>query len=502
MKRMIFMALAILLLTMPQWATTAPATEEEEANCLFFTETVEGEGAFSVCDDQEANFRTAFEGWGLQKIGYPISVRYNRDGFVTQAFQKAIMQWRVDGNYVALVNIFDDLHNAGFDDTLLSVRQTPHQLPASWDGDIPFGEVIKKRQALLNTRPALQETYFASSDPLTFYGLPTSQVEDMGNHYAIRLQRAVLQEWKEQVPWASEGEVTIANGGDISKELGALPAQALIPQESGGPGSSGGPPSSPANNDQDPARIAEMVRDTQPPILPRQAACVAGLPLEIYDDFNERYAAWVASIVQSGDLTPLHDNRLIVLEPGHGPTLVSYPRTYCSQESSNGNGMLLVIVNADGSYQLLDAVSGFPQQTPLPYSWIGDRFVLLVSLNEPYPPNEVAVEVWQIMLTDAGWQLQTHALPNTPYFSDIRGASGELQIMQHTHGVLGRVILHDEEPPCEFQPDSPFAAGGVWEDQRAFMFLEGEYRLWESHRVYSTIAPGGERLENWNQYCK
>ncbi|MGB0384341.1 MAG: WD40 repeat domain-containing protein [Ardenticatenaceae bacterium] len=244
MKRITFMVLAILLLTTPQWATAAAATQEEEGNCLFFTETVEGEGAFSVCDDQEANFRSAFEGWGLQKIGYPISQRYNHDGFVTQAFQKAIMQWRVDGNYVALVNVFDDLHNAGFDDTLFSVRQTPHQFPAGWDGDIGFSEVIKKRQALLETRPALQETYFASSDPLTFYGLPTSPVVDMGNHYAVRLQRAVLQEWKEQVPWASEGEVTIANGGDITKELGALPAQALtpIPPESGG--SESGPPSS------------------------------------------------------------------------------------------------------------------------------------------------------------------------------------------------------------------------------------------------------------------
>jgi len=234
MKRMTFTLLAILLLTMPQWARIAPTTAAQapqEPGCLFFTETAEGEGGFFVCDDHSARFRSAFDSWGLQKIGYPISQRYVHDGFVTQAFQKAIMQWRAESGTVALVNIFDDLHNAGFDDTLLSVRQTPHQLPAGWDGDIPFDEVVKKRQALLDVRPALQDTYFASSDPLTFYGLPTSEVEDMGNHYAIRLQRAVLQEWKEQVPWAEEGEVTIANGGDIAKELGALPAHALTPEK-------------------------------------------------------------------------------------------------------------------------------------------------------------------------------------------------------------------------------------------------------------------------------
>ncbi|MGB0385297.1 MAG: WD40 repeat domain-containing protein, partial [Ardenticatenaceae bacterium] len=185
---------------------------------------------------------TPFENWGLQKIGYPISQRYVHDGFVTQAFQKAIMQWRAESGTVALVNIFDDLHKAGFDGTLLSARQTPRQLPAGWDGDIGFDEVVQKRQALLAVRPALQETYFASSDPLTFYGLPTSEVEDMGNHYAVRLQRAVLQEWKEEVPWAKEGEVTIANGGDIAKELGGLPAEGLIPipPESGGQGSQAG----------------------------------------------------------------------------------------------------------------------------------------------------------------------------------------------------------------------------------------------------------------------
>ncbi|MGB0389413.1 MAG: hypothetical protein ACPGWR_31725, partial [Ardenticatenaceae bacterium] len=233
MKRISFVLLALLLMAVVRdlWAVTATAAPRlEQPTCLFFTETAGGKGGFSVCDDASANFRSAFEQWGLQKIGYPISQRYNRDGFVTQAFQKAIMQWRPDSNSVALVNIFDDLHNAGFDTRLLETRQTPTQLPAGWDGNLSFGEVIVKRQALLDTRLALRQTYFASTDPLTFYGLPTSTVQDMGNHYAIRLQRAVLQEWKEHVPWARAGEVTIANGGDIAKELGALPPAAQIPE--------------------------------------------------------------------------------------------------------------------------------------------------------------------------------------------------------------------------------------------------------------------------------
>ncbi len=225
MKRIMFALLAMLLLLSQQWAMVADEVQQAPS-CLFFTETAT-QGGFSVCDDSQARFRRAFEDWGLQNIGYPISRRYVYDGFVTQAFQKALMQWRPDGDYVALINIFDDLHNAGFDDRLFVFRQTPYQLPAGWDGDLPFSDVIKKRQALLNERTALHDTYFASDDPLMLYGLPASEVQDMGNHYAIRLQRAVLQEWTENVPWASAGEVTIANGGDIAKEMAFLPAFAL-----------------------------------------------------------------------------------------------------------------------------------------------------------------------------------------------------------------------------------------------------------------------------------
>ena len=187
------------------------------ASCQAFNET-----GFSACDDSNAGFLSAVQYYGLQNVGYPISARYSRDGFVTQAFQKAILQWRPNTNTVAFVNVFDELHNAGLDQQLLEQRQTPNPLPAGWDGNASFEQVVQNRQALL-TRPALRAAYFAASEPLTFFGLPTSEVQDMGNHYAIRLQRVVLQEWKEAVPWAAAGQVTIANGGDIAKELGFLP---------------------------------------------------------------------------------------------------------------------------------------------------------------------------------------------------------------------------------------------------------------------------------------
>lgn len=232
MKSLMFTFLGMLLY-MFQFSAAVAAPPTQHGNCLFFTETGGGQGGFSVCDDANASFRTAFENWGLVGIGYPISQRYQAGGFLMQAFQKGIMQWRPESQSVALINIFDELHAAGVDELLLQKYQVPSQLPPGWDGDLSFEEVVQKRVALLAVRPALLNAYLASSDPLTFYGLPTSEVSDMGNHYAIRLQRSVLQEWKEDVPWARAGEVTIANGGDIAKALGGIPNGPLQP-ESGG----------------------------------------------------------------------------------------------------------------------------------------------------------------------------------------------------------------------------------------------------------------------------
>jgi dienelactone hydrolase len=204
----------------------APVEQERAPTCLVFSQT----GGYAVCDDAEAQFLAAHSRWGLQRIGYPISNRFMRDGFVSQAFQKGIMQWRPDSGTVALVNIFDDLHHAGYDEVLFDNYQTPMPLPDNWDGDRAFREVVERRQALLSPRPALQRAYFSVGDPLTFFGLPTSEVQDMGNHYAIRLQRAVLQEWKEPVPWARAGEVTVSNGGEITWALGLLPSDSDLPE--------------------------------------------------------------------------------------------------------------------------------------------------------------------------------------------------------------------------------------------------------------------------------
>ena len=69
--------------------------------------------------------------------------------------------------------------------------------------------------------PAPPDPHFAN---------PTSPVEDFGDALAIRTQRAVLLEWKVDMPWAPAGEVTVANSGEIAKQLGSFPIGALVPQ--------------------------------------------------------------------------------------------------------------------------------------------------------------------------------------------------------------------------------------------------------------------------------
>ena len=44
-----------------------------------------------------------------------------------------------------------------------------------------------------------------------------------GDAVVLRSQRVVFQQWKKDVPWAKQGEVTVALGGDIAKEAGVLP---------------------------------------------------------------------------------------------------------------------------------------------------------------------------------------------------------------------------------------------------------------------------------------
>ena len=94
-----------------------------------------------------------------------------------------------------------------------------------------FQDVFAARLGLLDPYPALAEFYMNTDDALTNYGLPVS-AKDYGAFVAVRLQRATLQLWKQDTPWATAGSVVVSNGSDVAKEAGMWPTAALAPSPS------------------------------------------------------------------------------------------------------------------------------------------------------------------------------------------------------------------------------------------------------------------------------
>ena len=166
---------------------------------------------------------------GWSTVGYPISQRFTLDGFVTQAFQKGVLQWRPEADQAYFLNSFDLMHDRGLDDWLRTYRQTPEPQDTSPDTGLAWDQVVERHLSMLNSNETIKERFLANPSWLDHYGLPVSTA-DMGNSFVVRAQRATFQYWKEDVPWAKKGDVTVANGGDLAKEAYLWPVEALIPQ--------------------------------------------------------------------------------------------------------------------------------------------------------------------------------------------------------------------------------------------------------------------------------
>ena len=234
MRRFFSLALFCSVLLWPTPALAASNADFPIPGGQWYTETngfaFPTQIGYPVFDGASIKFWSEFQRLGgVPVLGYPVSSPYLMDGFVVQAFQKAILQWRPETGHVAFVNIFDLLHSAGKDSFLQQVRQTPPPLDTSSDTGKSWPHIVAAHQALLDQNAAIKAAYFADADPLSHFGLPLTGPVDEGNVLVVRCQRAVLQQWKQAVPWAAAGQVTVANGGDIAKEAGLVPDYAAIP---------------------------------------------------------------------------------------------------------------------------------------------------------------------------------------------------------------------------------------------------------------------------------
>lgn len=185
---------------------------------------------YSVTNAQGIAFWDAYQRLGGPSVlGYPIARRFILDGFVVQPMQKAIFQWRPAEQEVWLLNTFDWLHAAGRDAWLRDFRQVPPPFDTAPDAGMPWEQVLARHLAFLDANPAMKARFLAEPDWINRFGLPVS-VADYPSLYVVRAQRAVLQQWKVDVPWARAGEITIANGGDLAKEGGLFPPWAVVPE--------------------------------------------------------------------------------------------------------------------------------------------------------------------------------------------------------------------------------------------------------------------------------
>lgn len=161
--------------------------------------------------------------------GYPASWPFVWNGFVSQVTQKGVLQWRPEAQRIYYVNVFDELHDRGLDERLYRELQVPRMVDWSGDAGKAWNLVVARHMAVFDNFPQMRATYNAAPNPLELYGLPMSPVVDFGPFYAVRLQRAVFQLYKVATPYAHAGDVLVANGGDVAKQMGLVPAQAVVP---------------------------------------------------------------------------------------------------------------------------------------------------------------------------------------------------------------------------------------------------------------------------------
>jgi hypothetical protein len=240
------MLLAALVLVVgwvgPMAGTASAATSLDFAipNGHFYTQANGQGGAggtgFAITDDASAKFWSEFQRLGgVNSLGYPVSGRFMWDGFLDQATQRVVMQWRPDTHQVLFVNTYDRLHDLGKDAWLQAFRNTPPPASTAPDTGLPFAQVEARHLAYLNSDPAIKAKYYATAaigDPIVYNGLPMGPVTPEGPFTMLRCQRVTIQHWLVDSPasGAHKGDVDVTLGGDDAKASGALPdAAALVP---------------------------------------------------------------------------------------------------------------------------------------------------------------------------------------------------------------------------------------------------------------------------------
>jgi hypothetical protein len=212
-------------------STLALAADRSE----FFTQAGHGRGGYRISDDANAAFDSSFEALGgVGALGYPSSQRFQQAGFIYQATQGALLQWRPELGQAVLANTFDWFTSAGKDDWLLANAGIP--LPIQDDGSHGNWSAAEQTRLSWLTDPAIKAAFLSAGSldrAVQLYGLPQSYPERHGPFVVQRFQRIAFQHWVDSVPgMPAPGSVVRVLGGDYLKQVGLIPAAAQAPSPS------------------------------------------------------------------------------------------------------------------------------------------------------------------------------------------------------------------------------------------------------------------------------
>ena len=186
-----------------------------------------GDLGFAVIDDAQASLWSEFQRWGgVDRLGYPVSNRFEFKGYWTQAFQKLALQWRPG----AAAGGAGQRGRRARSGRARSVARSRPPGPARRATPRPTSDWTGRRSSAATSIcsppiPSCLNFYRAEPLAIEMYGLPLA-VKDYGGFVAVRLQRATFQLWSD----ASGSRVVVGNASDMAKEVGVWPEDAATPR--------------------------------------------------------------------------------------------------------------------------------------------------------------------------------------------------------------------------------------------------------------------------------
>lgn len=207
----------------------------------FYSQGGNGTGlGFSVVDNDSSDMWTGFNRrGGVPTLGYPITQPFHYKGFLTQAFQHAILRWDPVKKDVSFVNTLDELSGLGHDDYLLSHWQIPAHKIIDYgseldpNNDLEFEKIKSIHLDIIKGDMRLASMFDESKSWLDLYGLPVAYSEMEGIR-TLRTQRAVvrIREFGQRADGSVEVDVLldILETGYLAKDAGMFPDYAIEPQ--------------------------------------------------------------------------------------------------------------------------------------------------------------------------------------------------------------------------------------------------------------------------------